>query len=586
MNINTYFPKKITDSFIVQQLALFTARFSFNSNHRIFIVLLMAIISIGIVWLIHSATQTVTETAAGKKIAQSPLTVEVATFTQHDWDIEALLSPLNKVTFEPHQGNFINLGSRDFLWLTVTLPPNPREISLNTSLEISLKTSTEKSPKQTQILVLKKNRIYTPVELHYLTLNEGWAKEVVQGSPQFHQNIVIRLPNEILANTFYLKLHGRYLRTSLYLFDDKAFFDDLQQTSLVSGLFYGMLLLFSLYHLMLYLRLKEPSYLAYSVMLLLLGSWFLSGQGWIEYFLPNATYLKNMTVIIGGLLIVSIGEFAKHYLQISTLSRRIYKVLVLAQLLLLLLLVARLSLQSLLPASIKQLSYGLGLSTCFIIFIACFSAAIIGVKKQKNAAGYYLTATILFFVMATIMGLSAGNIIDFHFSWPLLQMTSAIEIIIFSAGLVSIYYQQQQNEMAVEIELQQAQQKLVKQLEISNQLKDKVLNNVVDHKLFPELAKVTAFLPDIIYVQALGNDSLVVYKKNHRKSKIELACNLQNLLESFGDEYLIRIHKSYLVNPLQVMSLQRRTSADYDLQLGKETVPVGRKYLNEAKKLV
>lgn len=570
MNINTYFPKKITDSFFFQQLALFTARFSFNSNHRIFIVLLMAIISIAMILFIHSVTQT----AAGKKTEQSPLTVEVATFAQHDWDIEALLSPLNKVTFEPHQGNFINLGSRDFLWLKVTLPPR----ILNTSLELS--------PKQTQILVLKKNRIYTPVELHYLTLNEGWAKEVVQGSPQFHQNIVIRLPNEILANTFYLKLHGRYLRTSLYLFDDKAFFDDLQQTSLVSGLFYGMLLLFSLYHLMLYLRLKEPSYLAYSVMLLLLGTWFLSGQGWIEYLLPNVTYLKNMTVIIGGLLIVSIGEFAKHYLQITMLSRRIYKVLVLAQLLLLLLLVARLSLQSLLPAPVKQLSYGLGLLTCFIIFIACFSAAVIGVKKQQTAAGYYLTATIMFFVMATIMGLSAGNFIDFHFSWPLLQMTSAIEIIIFSAGLVSIYYQQQQNELAVEIELQQAQQKLVKQLEISNQLKDKVLNNVVDHKLFPELAKVTAFLPDIIYVQALGNDSLVVYKKNHRKSKIELACNLQNLLESFGDEYLIRIHKSYLVNPLQVMSLQRRTSADYDLQLGKETVPVGRKYLNEAKKLV
>ena len=126
----------------------------------------------------------------------------------------------------------------------------------------------------------------------------------------------------------------------------------------------------------------------------------------------------------------------------------------------------------------------------------------------------------MFFFMATIMGLSAGNIIDFHFSWPLLQMTSAIEILIFSAGLVSIYYQQQQNEMAVEIELQQAQQKLVKQLEISNQLKDKVLNNVVDHKLFPELAKVTAFLPDIIYVQALGNDSLVVYKKITVKVKL------------------------------------------------------------------
>ncbi|ALO34657.1 hypothetical protein CMT41_07950 [Colwellia sp. MT41] len=47
-----------------------------------------------------------------------------------------------------------------------------------------------------------------------------------------------------------------------------------------------------------------------------------------------------------------------------------------------------------------------------MIFIACLSAAIIGVKKQKTAAGYYLAATIMFFVMASIMALSAGNIID------------------------------------------------------------------------------------------------------------------------------------------------------------------------------
>ncbi|MCJ8318818.1 MAG: LytTR family transcriptional regulator DNA-binding domain-containing protein [Colwellia sp.] len=555
-------PEKVGDGFIYHLLRLVSSK----SNRLVFIALLVCIISIGTYWLMSSATVTINE----KNSEQIPLIIEVAAETQMDWPVEKLLSPLNNVTYSPHQGNFINLGKRDYLWLKVALSAK----------------SDDKSLKQAQILVFKKNRINTPVELHYLTLKEGWAKKVVQGSRQFHQNIVIRLPNDMVSATFYLKLHGRYLRGSFYLFDDEAFFEDLQLSSLYSGLFFGMLLLFSFYHIMLYLRLKTPAYLAYSVMLLLLGTWFLSGQGWLEYLLPNSSYLKSITVIIGGLLIVSIAEFAKHYLQIKLLARKLYRALVLAQSLLLLLLTARLTLQSVLPASIKQMSYSLGLLTCFVIFMVCLSAAIIGVKQQKAAAGYYLTATIMFFIMASIMALSAGNIIDFHFSWPLLQITSAIEIIIFSAGLVSIYYQQQQNEKAVERQLQQTQNKLVKQLEISNQLKDKVLNNIVDHKLFPELAKVTAFLPDIIYVQALGNESLVIYKKNNRKSKIELACNLQNLIESFGDEYLIRIHKSYLVNPQQAMLLQRRTSADYDLQLDNETIPVGRKYLTEAKKLI
>ena len=546
------------DGFISRQIRLV----SLKPSRLIFILLIMSLLIIGICWGAYFEND--------KSLLQSQLTLEMAAITSNDLDSQELLLSLDEIDFTGHQGNFINLGKRGSIWLKATVIANKLANNL----------------KQRQILVLKKNRIHTPVELHYLSLNEQWVKKIVHASPQFHQNIVIRLPEKMASNTFYLKLQGQYLRTSLYLFDDESFFEDLQLSSFYNGIFFGMLLLFSLYHIMLYLRLKTPSYLAYSVMLLLLAAWFLSGQGWLEYLFPNASYLKNTTVIIGGLLIVAIGEFAKHYLNIKILSRRVYQILVLAQFFLLILLVTRISLHQLLPSSFKQASYALGLLTCLVIFIACLSAAIIGVKKQQTAAGYYLTATLMFFVMATIMGLSAGNIIDFHFSWPLLQMTSAIEIIIFSAGLVSIYYQQQQNEKAIELQLQKTQQKLVKQLEISNQLKDKVLNNVVDHKLFPELAKLTPFLPDIIYVQAIGNESLVVYKKNHQKIKVELACNLQNLVESFGDEYLIRIHKSYLVNPLQSMLLQRRTSADYDLQLDNETVPVGRKYLNEAKKLI
>jgi len=302
--------------------------------------------------------------------------------------------------------------------------------------------------------------------------------------------------------------------------------------------------------------------------------------------LPKMHYLHNKTVIIGALLVIAIAEFAKHYLQIKTLSPRLYKGLNVAQFILSFLAVMRLTLAAFLPGSLNQMGYALGLLVSFLIFVGCFSAAILAVRKQVTAAWYYLTATVLFFIVASIMGLSAGNIIDFNFSWSLLQITSAIEIIIFSAGLVAIYYQQQQNELIVEQELKQTQLKLVKQLEVSNTLKDKILNNVIDHKLFPELAKVTHFLEYIIYVQALGNDCLVVYKKNARKAKIELACNLQSLLESFGEEYFIRVHKSYLINPSNPMFLQRRTSADYDVNILNELIPVGRKHLNQVKELL
>jgi hypothetical protein len=495
------------------------------------------------------------------------LSIEVTPPSQDNKSIEQLF--LGKEQFKPIKGNYVNLGNRDNLWLKLIVKDTPTHFNQIDNL----------------ILVLKKNRIHTPIELHYLTKSNTWQKQIVQESPQFHHNIVTRLPSDISSDLLYLKLQGRYLRTSLFVFKNDDFFEDIQYSTFFSGLFFGMLGLFILYHLMLYLRLKEPSYLAYSAMLLLLGFWFLSGQGWLEYLLPNMYYLHNKTVFTGALLVVAIAEFAKHYLQIKTFSLWLYKGLKVTQLLLLLLALTRLTVGEYLTEQFNQIGYGIGLFISFIIFVGCFSAAILAVKKQIMAAWYYLTATVMFFIVSTIMGLSAGNIISFNFSWPLLQITSAIEIIIFSAGLVSIYYQQQQNELIIEEQLKQTQFRLVNALEVSNSLKDKILNNVVDHQLFPILAKVTDLLPDIIYVQALGNECLVAYEKNNRTAEMALSCNLQSLLDSFGSDYFMRVHKSYLVNPQQPMVLQRRTSADYDVKILNELIPVGRKHLHQIKAL-
>jgi DNA-binding LytR/AlgR family response regulator len=466
--------------------------------------------------------------------------------------------------------NYINLGNRNSLWLKLKLVNNEET----------------KAQADNLILVLNKNRINTPVEFYYLNNSHNWIKQVIWGNPEFHYNIISQLPNNIASNTFYIRLQGRYLRTSVEVLTNAELLKSIQQKALMSGLFYGMLGLFALYHLMLFLRLKEPAYLAYSVMLFVLGLWFLSGQAWLEYLFPHVNYLHNKTVFLGSLLVVAIAEFAKHYLGIKTLNLRLFNALQTAQLLLIILAVLRLSTTNTFPEQVNTIGYTVGILTSFVIFICCFTAAILAVKKQVVAAGYYLSATIIFFVMASIMALSAGNIINFHFSWPLLQISSALEVVIFSAGLVSIYYQQQQKEQAVARQLKQTQLNLVKQLEFTNALKDKILNDVIDHKLFPALAQVTNILSDILYVQALGNDCLVVYKKENRTKKIELSCNLQNLLDCFGGEYFLRIHKSYLINPAQVMSLQRRTSADYDLKIGNEVIPIGRKYISDIKNLI
>jgi len=511
------------------------------------------------------------------KLSQDLFKVDVLTVANNDWSIKEVLSSSTDL-FINNQAKYVNLGNENVKWLKLTL--------MSSSTPIATKNNDAAPSADNLILLLQKNRIHTPVELHYFTHDKGWLKQLIYPNAQFRQNIVTNLPKSMANKVFYLKLQGRYLRASLDVFTNQAFLENLQQFSLYSGLFFGMLVLFILYNAMLFIRLKQSSYLAYSVMLFLLGTWFFSGLGWLEYLFPSMTYLHNKTVVIGMLVVISIAEFAKHYLGIKSLSKTLTNRLTVAQWILSAFVIVRSSVANFLPEQFSQFAYGLGLLLCLFIFTCCFWGAILGIKKQQSAAWYYLIATLMFFVVAIIMGLSAGNIINFHFSWPMLQVASIIEVLIFSAGLVSIYYQQQLKEEIIEQQLQHAQQRLVRQLELSNELKDKVLNNVIDHKLFPELAKVTSILADIVFVQALGNECLVVYKKNNRKVKIELNCNLQNLLESFGDEYLIRIHKSYLVNPQQTMLLQRRSSADYDLNVADNFIPVGRKFLAKAKTLL
>jgi len=385
------------------------------------------------------------------------VSIAVLPFSVNEQTIEELT--VDEELFKPINDNYVNLGSRNHLWLKLTI---------DNSLS-----NTEQ--RESMILVLKKNRIHTPMELHYFDKDAGWKNQIISGNPQFHHNIITRIPHGISSDSFYLKLQGRYLRSSLFVFSHDEFFEDVQYSTFFSGVFYGMLGLFTFYHFMLYLRLKEPSYLAYSAMLLLLGVWFLSGQGWLEYLLPKMSYFHNKTVFIGGLLVISIAEFAKHYLKIKMLSLKLNTGLILAQLILLFIVITREALGTFLSQQVNQIGYSVGLFISFSIFVGCFTAAIMAVKKQTTAAWYYLTATLMFFIVASIMGLSAGNIISFNFSWPLLQITSTIEILIFSAGLVSIYYQQQQNQLIVDQQLKHTQLKLVKALEVSNSLKDKIL---------------------------------------------------------------------------------------------------------------
>jgi DMSO reductase anchor subunit len=291
-------------------------------------------------------------------------------------------------------------------------------------------------------------------------------------------------------------LNGKYLRASIKLFREDGFLHQVQSSALYDGVYYGMLLLFILLNLLLYSRLKIKVYFAYSALLASIFLLFASGQGWLTFLLPNLLILETITTnSLAMLLALASAAFAKQYLNIETLSPKINRLLTALQRVVLILLIAKLTLNDYLPQPLYFTAYGAALLAILLIFIGCTVAAVIGIQNNQREALYYLWTTIVFFVTAIVMGISAAALIKLKFSWQLLQLASIFEVLIFSLGLFGISQRHLNEKKLLEEQLNATQSSLVKQLEFSNSLKDTILTNTVEPALFPELAKITQILP-------------------------------------------------------------------------------------------
>jgi len=191
---------------------------------------------------------------------------------------------------------------------------------------------------------------------------------------------------------------------------------------------------------------------------------------------------------------------------------------------------------------------------------------------------------VILITVAISMSLSASGIMHIPFSWRTLQLASVLEISILSIGFIVEYYQKHREMEKIEGQLKFVEAEFAEFKIDSQSFKDKLSSNLVDHNLIPELAKILTIIPQLYFIKANGNYSVAYYVNDGVLVEIFVDCNLQSLLESIGELALLRCHKSYLINTKQKYQLLRRTSADYDLVIEQNRIPVGRKYLSTVRK--
>ncbi len=402
-----------------------------------------------------------------------------------------------------------------------------------------------------------------------------------------YRNFIFTLDARALKTPVYLKIQKGYLRLNLGLWKLLQFIEKEQQAIFYDGLFFGIVLLVLLLNLFFFYFVKDRTLVHYTAFLMSIALFYLSGQGWLDVAFPiRGLFLVRFQTAFFGVLMTMFGiQFTRSYLKLDIHSPDISKALKFLQYFFPSVSVFTFTVLRYQDQMPGRGTFGTGLVIVLLILSLCLVAALQGVRQKREIAIYYFVATALFIVLAIVQILSSLQILSTGLHWRLLQWGSVIEMLIFSLGLSRYYRQLQKQRYQLQLELSNKEQEVVKQLDVVNELKDRILGNVIDPKLFPDLGRIASITGSILYIRAYGNTSEICYQQQSEISVMYLDCSLHSLTVYFGENIFVRIHKSYLVNPKVAFSLRRRSTADYDLVFKDHVLPVGRKFSKQVKEI-
>jgi hypothetical protein len=103
-------------------------------------------------------------------------------------------------------------------------------------------------------------------------------------------------------------------------------------------------------------------------------------------------------------------------------------------------------------------------------------------------------------------------------------------------------------------------------------------------ELLDKLIQIRMHLNDIIYLTTAKPNTEVIFLNDDRKLTLRLS--LQNIEIFFEEETFIRVHRSYLVNPMHIKKIGRdkRVLSGYRIKVANGYLPIGKTYLNTIKK--
>jgi signal transduction histidine kinase/ligand-binding sensor domain-containing protein len=350
-------------------------------------------------------------------------------------------------------------------------------------------------------------------------------KSLIKGNEIISPNPAVKL--DLIANqdyTAYIYANTvKDLKLPLSLYNTASYSKHQYFLNLIWGIYMGFFLLISIYNIFLFLTIKDPSYLYYSLYILFFGAFQISIYGIVsQYFSESLSIFGNLYFSFLFVSYIFLVLFTNSFLQLDQEFGRPW--LIIKKLL-----IYWSIFWALIPIIVFKYWYNYiaiisGILYTFIFFYISY----IYVKKHKPIIYYYGLATLFLAVASTITGFQNLNLLNPDYQEYIIMIGSMLEIVLFS---IALGYKFRQNQL--EKERQQALRN-----EISGNLHDDLAASLSSLTMFSELSKRKV---NEDTNQIIGRFDLITQKTRDILFKVREAVYELNPSNDSENEWLERI---------------------------------------------
>ncbi|PCJ26330.1 MAG: ATPase [Flavobacteriales bacterium] len=305
------------------------------------------------------------------------------------------------------------------------------------------------------------------------------------------------------TKTYYLKIKSNEaVQIPIKIGTKTAIYSEIKIRDLLSGIYFGIMLVMILYNLFIYFSTRDKSYLYYVIYIICILLTQTSLQGYtFQYIWPNKPLLAQYSLFILPSLSSITGMFFMNvFLRTKEYSKKLNNLAIILSIPFIL----SISLSFAGNYKISQLIMEIGSG---IVSIYILVTAILILRKGFSPAKYFLVAWVIFLIGVTIYILKDFGVLPFNnFTRYTMQIGSGIETILLSFALaarINIYRKEKEEAQDKTVEVLKENEKIIKDQNIV--LEQKVEERTAElNQTLSDLKETQSQLVDAEKMSSLG----------------------------------------------------------------------------------